>query len=113
MASPAEARSGGRVWPCSSGGVITPHLARDVSRIETPLFPEVLVLYSKCRSNSPKSLRFVYSQHCVSIQPLNAVGVGSVQIGPMVLATTTELNKVGGLSYGKIATFGRYSRSWR
>jgi transposase len=38
-------------------------------------------------------------------QTSDAVGVGSVQIGPRVLATTAELNKVGGLSYGKIATF--------
>ena len=30
-----------------------------VGVVETPLFPDVFVQYSKCRSNSPKSLRFV------------------------------------------------------
>ena len=38
-------------------------------------------------------------------QTSDAVRVGNVQLGPAVLATTAELNKIGGLSYGKIATF--------
>ena len=50
------------------------HLAREVSRMETPLLPVVLVQYSRCRSNSPKSLRVVYSQDCVSTQLLNCGG---------------------------------------
>src|SRR5260370_1001530 len=53
------------------------HAAREVSRIETPLFPVVLVQYSRCRSNSPKSLRTVYSQDCVSTQSLNSFVVVS------------------------------------
>src|SRR6516164_418006 len=52
-----------------------PYLARDVSRIETPLFPVVFVQYSRCKSNSPKSFRFVYSHDCVSTQPRNSCGV--------------------------------------
>lgn len=38
-------------------------------------------------------------------QTSEAVGAARVQIGPRVVATATLLNKVGGLSYGKIATF--------
>lgn len=38
-------------------------------------------------------------------QTSEAVGAAGVQIGPRVVATATLLNKVGGLSYGKIATF--------
>lgn len=38
-------------------------------------------------------------------QTSQAVGAASVQIGPRVVATATLLNKIGGLSYGKIATF--------
>src|SRR5260370_21541543 len=49
--------------------------AREVSRIETPLLPVVLVQYSRCRSNSQKSLRFVYSHDWVSTRPLNRCGV--------------------------------------
>lgn len=37
-------------------------------------------------------------------QSSQAVGVAGVQIGPEVLSLATYLNKVGGLSYGKIAT---------
>jgi len=39
-----------------------------------------------------------------SRQTSQAVGAAGVQIGPGVVALTTYLNKVGGLSYGKIAT---------
>lgn len=38
-------------------------------------------------------------------QTSQAVGAAGVQIGPRVVATATLLNKVGGLSYGKIASF--------
>jgi transposase len=38
-------------------------------------------------------------------QTSQAVGAAGVQIGPRVVATAALLNKVGGLSYGKIATF--------
>lgn len=38
------------------------------------------------------------------LQSSQAVGVAGVQIGPQVLALATYLNKVGGLSYGKIST---------
>jgi transposase len=37
-------------------------------------------------------------------QTSQAVGAAGVQIGPGIVALTTYLNKVGGLSYGKIAT---------
>lgn len=37
-------------------------------------------------------------------QSSEAVGVAGVQIGPEVISLATYLNKVGGLSYGKIAT---------
>lgn len=37
-------------------------------------------------------------------QSSQAVGVAGVQLGPNVVALATYLNKVGGLSYGKIAT---------
>lgn len=39
-----------------------------------------------------------------SRQTSQAVGAAGVQIGPGVVATAAYLNKVGGLSYGKIAT---------
>ncbi|HEX3527905.1 MAG TPA: transposase [Thermoanaerobaculia bacterium] len=39
-----------------------------------------------------------------SRQTSQAVGAAGVQIGPGVVALATYLNKVGGLSYGKIAT---------
>lgn len=38
------------------------------------------------------------------LQTSQAVGSAGVQIGPSVLSLATYLNKVGGLSYGKIAT---------
>jgi transposase len=38
------------------------------------------------------------------LQSSQAVGVAGVQLGPNVVALATYLNKVGGLSYGKIAT---------
>src|SRR4051794_15864954 len=47
--------------------------------METPLLPLLLVQYSRCKSNCPKSLRVVYSQDCVSTQPRNCCGV---VIGP-------------------------------
>lgn len=40
-----------------------------------------------------------------SRQTSQAVGAAGVQIGPRLVATATLLNKVGGLSYGKIADF--------
>jgi transposase len=39
-----------------------------------------------------------------SRQTSQAVGAASVQIGPGIVALATYLNKIGGLSYGKIAT---------
>jgi transposase len=39
-----------------------------------------------------------------SLQTSHAVGAAGVQIGPGVVSLATYLNKVGGLSYGKIAT---------
>src|SRR5215467_4100725 len=65
--------------------MVTPQRAREVSRMDTPLLPVVLVQYSRCRSNSPKSLRFVYSHDCVSTQPLNCCGVVSGPPGTNVL----------------------------
>src|ERR1700736_1736014 len=53
--------------------------------MDTPLFPVVLVQYSRCRSNSPKSSRFVYSHDCVSTQALNCCGVLSGPPGTSIL----------------------------
>ncbi len=62
-----------------------------------PWTTEFVLHFGKCLGCG----RQVMGRH--PLQSSNAVGVGSVQIGPGVIALAAYLNKVGGLSYGKIA----------
>ena len=62
-----------------------------------PWTTEFVLHYGKCLECG----RQVMGRH--PLQSSNAVGVGSVQIGPGVISLAAYLNKVGGLSYGKIA----------
>jgi transposase len=62
-----------------------------------PWTTEFVLHYGKCLGCG----RRVTGRH--PLQSSNAVGVGSVQIGPGVISLAAYLNKVGGLSYGKIA----------
>lgn len=62
-----------------------------------PWTTEFVLHYGKCLGCG----RQVMGRH--PLQSSNAVGVGSVQIGPGVISLAAYLNKVGGLSYGKIA----------
>jgi len=62
-----------------------------------PWATEFVLHYGKCLSCG----RRVIGRH--PQQSSSAVGVGSVQIGPGVFSLAVYLNKVGGLSYGKIA----------
>ena len=51
-------------------GIVMAFFAREESQIETPLLPWVRVQNVRCRSNSPKSLRNVYSHDCRSRHPV-------------------------------------------
>lgn len=62
-----------------------------------PWTTEFVLHYGKCLECG----RQVMGRH--PLQCSNAIGVGSVQIGPGVISLAAYLNKVGGLSYGKIA----------
>lgn len=62
-----------------------------------PWTTEFVLHYGKCLSCG----RRVIGRH--PQQSSRAVGVGGVQIGPGVISLAVYLNKVGGLSYGKIA----------
>jgi transposase len=70
----------------------------DLPEIE-PRTTEFVLHYGECLSCG----RRVVGRD--SRQTSQAVGAAGVQIGPRVVATAALLNKVGGLSYGKIATF--------
>jgi transposase len=59
---------------------------------------EFVLHYGECSECG----RRVVGRHC--LQTSQAVGVAGVQIGPGVVSLANYLNKVGGLSYGKIAT---------
>ncbi len=62
-----------------------------------PWTTEFVLHYGKCLGCGRRAI----GRH--PLQSSNAVGVGSVQIGPGVISLAAYLNKVGGLSYGKIA----------
>jgi transposase len=63
-----------------------------------PLTVEFILHYGECTACGQR----VVGRD--SRQTSQAVGAAGVQIGPGVVALATYLNKVGGLSYGKIAT---------
>lgn len=80
------------------------HLAGKTSQYQIDL-PEIrtwttefVLHYGECSECG----RRVVGRH--PLQTSQAIGVAGVQIGPGVISLTTYLNKVGGLSYGKIAT---------
>lgn len=62
-----------------------------------PWTTEFILHYGTCLGCG----RQVMGRH--PLQCSQAIGVGSVQIGPGVISLAAYLNKVGGLSYGKIA----------
>lgn len=62
-----------------------------------PVTTEFVVHYGECQDCG----RRVQGRHARQIS--SALGVGKVQLGPGVISWTAYLNKVGGLSYGKIA----------
>lgn len=62
-----------------------------------PVTTQFVVHYGECQDCG----RRVQGRH--SRQISSALGVGNVQLGPGVISWTAYLNKVGGLSYGKIA----------
>jgi transposase len=62
-----------------------------------PMTTEFVVHYGECQDCG----RRVHGRH--SRQISSALGVGKVQLGPGVISWTAYLNKIGGLSYGKIA----------
>jgi transposase len=61
-----------------------------------PVTTEFVVHYGECQDCG----RRVQGRHPRQIS--SALGVGNVQLGPGVISWTAYLNKVGGLSYGKI-----------
>ena len=61
-----------------------------------PVTTEFVVHYGECQDCG----RRVQGRH--SRQISSALGVGKVQLGPGVISWTAYLNKIGGLSYGKI-----------
>lgn len=62
-----------------------------------PVTTEFVVHHGECQDCG----RRVQGRHARQIS--SALGVGKVQLGPGVISWTAYLNKVGGLSYGKIA----------
>lgn len=62
-----------------------------------PLTTEFVIHYGQCQSCG----RRAQGRHPRQIS--SALGVGGVQLGPGVISWAAYLNKVGGLSYGKIA----------
>lgn len=62
-----------------------------------PVTTQFVVHYGECQDCG----RRVQGRHARQIS--SALGVGNVQLGPGVISWTAYLNKVGGLSYGKIA----------
>jgi transposase len=62
-----------------------------------PVTTEFVIHYGQCRDCG----RRVQGRHPRQIS--SALGVGGVQLGPGVISWAAYLNKIGGLSYGKIA----------
>lgn len=62
-----------------------------------PVTTEFVVQYGECQDCG----RRVQGRHPRQIS--SALGVGAVQLGPGVISWAAYLNKIGGLSYGKIA----------
>ena len=61
-----------------------------------PVTTEFVIHYGRCVECG----REVQGRH--PEQTSDATGVGGVQLGPNLIALTTHLNKIGGMSYGKI-----------
>ena len=61
-----------------------------------PVTTEFVIHYGRCLECG----REVQGRH--PEQTSDATGVGGVQLGPNLIALTTHLNKIGGMSYGKI-----------
>jgi hypothetical protein len=69
-----------------------------------PRTTEFIIHYGQCESCGKR----VQGRHARQIS--DALDVGRVQLGPAVISLTALLNKVGGMSYGKIEAVHRAAR---
>lgn len=72
-------------------------------QIDLPPIEPRVIRFRIHRSRCRRCGRLVQGRQAKQIT--DAVQVGGVHFGPRVIAVTAELNKVGGLSYGKISRF--------